>query len=145
VLAHEDQQFIKPVDDDLIRRLCRIHDNRIRHVMNDIEMLILENISPNRVGTLKTGQALDALKKLTEEKLNCLTPGQKKFMLSLPAGLFSNQDLVDSTGKSKQNVSNVLRELKKNHFIRQAEGEEDHVYEISPEFQILFESERKEK
>jgi Cdc6-like AAA superfamily ATPase len=139
VLAHEDQQFIKPVDDDLIRRLCRLHDNRIRHVMNDIEMLILENISPNRVGTLKTEQALGALKKLTEEKLNCLTPGQKKFMLALPAGRFSNQDLVDATGKSKQNVSNVLRELKKNNFIRQAEDGEEHIYVISSEFAILYE------
>ena len=109
--------------------------------MNDIEMLVLENISPNRVGTLKTEQALGALKKLTEEKLNCLTPGQKKFMLSLPAGRFSNQDLVDSTGKSKQNVSNVLRELKKNNFIRQAEDGEEHIYVISSEFAILYEEE----
>ena len=141
VLAHEDQQFIKPVDDDLIRRLCRLHDNRIRHVMNDIEMLVLEKISPNRVGTLKTEQALDALKKLTEEKLNCLTSGQKKFMLTLPTGPFSNQDLVDATGKSKQNVSNVLRELKKNNFIRQAEDDEEHIYIISSEFAILYEGE----
>lgn len=71
-----------------------------------------------------------------EETLNCLTPGQKKFMFGLPAGRFSNQDLVDSTGKSRQNV---LRELRKNNFIRQAEGEEDHIYEISPEFGILYE------
>ncbi len=138
VLAHEDRQFIKPVDDDLIKQLYRIHGGRIRNVMNDIKMLILEYSSPNRVGTLGTDQALDALRELTEEKLDNLTPGQKKFMLRLPIGGFSNQDLVESTGKSKQNVGNILRELKKYNFIRQVKDEGDHIYEISPEFKILF-------
>jgi Cdc6-like AAA superfamily ATPase len=138
VLAHGDRQFIKPVDDDLIRRLYRIHEGRIRNVLNDIKMLILEYSSPNRVGTLETSQAVDALRRLTEEKLNCLTAGQKKFMLGLPAEGFSNQTLVEETGKSKQGVNNMMSALKKYHFIQPVEGAEDHVYEVAPEFRILL-------
>jgi ACT domain-containing protein len=101
-------------------------------------MLILEYSSPNRVGTLETGQAVEALWRLTEEKLNCLTAGQKKFMLGLPSEGFSNQTLVEETGKSKQGVNNMLSALKKYHFIQPVEGAEDHVYEVAPEFRILL-------
>lgn len=138
VLAHGERKFIKPVDDELVRRLYRIHAGRIRNVLNDIKMLILEYSSPNRVGTLETVQALGALKRLTGEKLNCLTPGQKRFMLGLPAEPFTNQTLVEETGKSKQNVNNILSALKKYHFIQPVEGAEEHVYEVAPEFRILL-------
>lgn len=140
VLTHPDRNrnYIKPVEDDLLRTLHELHQGRIRGVMNDVKAIILDLMNPNRVGTLTVSQAMDSLKALAEEKLNPLTKGEKEFFLNLPKGAFSNKDLVEKTGKSKQQVNKILRKLKDHHFVRPAEDSEDeHHFEVASEFRIL--------
>ena len=138
VLSHRLRNYIKPVEDELVARLHKLHGGQIRSVMNDIKALILEFSSPNRVETLVTGQAWESLESLVEEKLGVLTAGEKNFLRKLPQGSFSNKDLVESTGKTKQHVNKILKKLREFNFIRPSEDpDEQHCYELAPEFRIL--------
>jgi len=137
VLAHKDRNYIRPAEDELVRRLHAIHEGRIRRVMNDLKSLVLEFLSPNRVETLKTEDAIKSLKSLVEERLNVLTKGEREFGRQLPLGSFSNQDLVERTKKSKQHVGKIFAKLKKYNFIQPARDTEDeHHYQLASEFRI---------
>ncbi len=138
LLAYKFHNYIKPVEDELVARLHKLHGGQIRNVMNDIKALVLEFSSPNRVETLATEQAWESLVSLVEEKLGVLTAGERTFLRDLPQGSFSNKELVESTGKSKQHVNKLLKKLREFNFVQPFEdSDEQHRYKLAPEFRIL--------
>ncbi len=145
LLAVSGKQWIRPVQDDVVHHLCNLFDGRIRYVMNAVTNLIC-HVPDSYTGSLALPEAMGSLKVIMSSELRRSLQGAEERAFHAAACLqrFSNSDLVDQLGKSKQHIQKYLRHWLELGLVFRAEKEgRRQAYEVEPRFVLLREDSRR--